>query len=279
MVDILNKLLEEYKSVITKEQLEALKAKTVAVTPTESSSPPPVNPFEPVNKFFHAVYDKSMHRNPDRDAFTHLIISVEDSYKEQGGNEAVVQVLKDVEKVTKNGIHKLEEDIAKQGVTEYLKNGLQQVEKKSLEVGGAILDKVGELEQDVQKSGGITEYVKKELVVVEQAVVPVATQATNVIIDGSAQAGGLIMDKFEQIGKDVESKGGLNNYIKAGTEETLAKGMEIGSILAASAAGFGQEAKEKGISAAFFSTMSNLANTFGKKDKSSSESGFDSDSS
>jgi len=55
--------------------------------------------------------------------------------------------------------------------------------------------------------------------------------------------------------------------------------MELGSVLAATAAGFSQEAKEKGFQAAFFSTWTNLAATFGKKDKSSSESGFDSESS
>ena len=67
-----------------------------------------------------------------------------------------------------------------------------------------------------------------------------ATQAGAIIAETGAQAGGLLMDKIEKIGKDVEAKGGVDKYLKAGTEETLAKSMELGSVLAAGAAEFNQ---------------------------------------
>lgn len=56
-------------------------------------------------------------------------MAVEDSYKEQGGNEAVVKVFKDVEELTKKQIHKIEEDISKQGVANYGKTVIHDIEQ------------------------------------------------------------------------------------------------------------------------------------------------------
>jgi len=274
--DIIAQLLKDYASVTTLDKLKELQKR---VEPTQALASPgeAASPLEPVGKFFHSVYDKTQHRDPSRDPLTHFVISVEDSYNEQGGTEAVVKVLKHVETATKEQIHKIEEDIAKQGVGEFLKGSLVEVEKAGLEVGGVLMDKYDEIDKEVKKSGGIQPYLQKEMEVVEQTVVPVATQATSVIMETGAQAGGLLLDKVEKIQKDVEKVGGVDKYLKAESEEALAKGMELGSVLAAGAAEFNQEVQEKGFQVAFLNTWTNLSKAFAPKEKSSSESFGDSD--
>jgi len=139
------------------------------------------------------------------------------------------------------------------------------------------MDQVEAVEKDVRKSGGLQEYLMKEYVVVEEVVTRVATQVGAVIVQTGSQAGGLLMDKVEQIGKDVEAKGGVDKYLKEQSEEALAKGMELGSVLAAASADFNLEVKEKGFQVAFLNTWTNLSKAFGPKEKSSSESFDDSD--
>jgi hypothetical protein len=58
---------------------------------------------------------------PEVDPFSHFILSVEDSYKEQGGSETVVKVLKDVEEITKKQIHKIEEVNISTPVSEFIR--------------------------------------------------------------------------------------------------------------------------------------------------------------
>lgn len=162
-----------------------------------------------------------------------------------------------------------------------------------MEVGGSILDAYEQLDKDVQKSGGYQEYLKKEIAVIEQVslvncfthweqtVAPVAAQAGAIVIETGSQAGGLLMDKIDQIGKDVEKKGGFEPYLKAEAELTLAKSMELGSALAAGAAEFNQEVQQKGFQVALLSAFENLGKAFAAKKeeaKSSSESGFDEES-
>jgi len=201
---------------------------------------------------------------------------VEDSYQEQGGSEGVVKVLKDIETVTKQQIAQMESDIARQGAAEYLKSGMHQVQQKGLEVGGVLLDTASELEKDIQKAGGLQAYVSKEIAVVEQSVVPVASQAGAILIEAGSQTGGLLMDKWEKVGKDVEAKGGVDKYLKAETEEAVAKSIELGSVLAAGAAEFSKEAQEKGVQVALWSAWGSISATFAEKpEKDNSEEGFD----
>jgi len=77
----------------------------------------------------------------------------------------------------------------------------------------------------------------------------------------------------------VQSKGGVDKYLKAETEETIAKGIEVGSMLAAGAASFQVEVQTKGFQAAFLSTWTTLttAITAKKEKEEGSESGFDED--
>lgn len=149
---------------------------------------------------------------------------------------------------------------------------------KGMEVGGVLIDTYEQLDKDIQKSGGYEAYLKKEIAVIEQTVAPVAAQAGAVLIETGSTAGGLLMDKFDKIGKDVEKKGGVEPYLKAEAEETLAKSIELGSVLAAGAAEFGQQAQEKGFQVAFLGAWGSIAAAFSKKEEKSSESGFDEES-
>eukprot|EP01127_Copromyxa_protea_P023130 TRINITY_DN858_c0_g1_i1.p1 TRINITY_DN858_c0_g1~~TRINITY_DN858_c0_g1_i1.p1 ORF type:complete len:380 (+),score=125.80 TRINITY_DN858_c0_g1_i1:327-1466(+) len=270
----LNTLFNEYKLIGTLDQLKAYKEKAAAVT-----TDPESNPFLPVQNFFKAVVEKNQHRAPETDPVTHFIGSVESSYKEQGGTETVLKVLKEVEELTVKQIHKIEEDIAKQGVAGYVKASAQEVEKKGMEVGGVLLDTYEQLEKDIAKAGGYQGYVQKEFVQIEQTVAPVAAQAGAVILETGSHAGGVLMDTIDKIGKDVEKKGGLEPYIKSEAENTLAKGMELGSVLAAGAVEFNQEVQQKGFQVAFFNTLESITKAFApKEEKASSESGFDEES-
>jgi len=278
-------LLVEYKGVETKTQLKPkqqpeVKPATATTSATTGTGSPSGGALNTVQNFFTSVVEKSSLRSPDVDPMTHFFNAVTESYNEQGGTESVVKTFSEISASTLQQIQTVENKIAEKGVTGFLVETLEDAEKKSLEVGGAILDGVGKLEEEAQKSGGYPELIKKEMNELNEAVAPIASQVGSVLVESGSQAGGVLLDGLEKIEKDVESKGGLPNYLKAESETAMVKGTELGSALANGAAVFGQDVQTKGFQAAVTHTWTALYATFTapKKTESSAASGFDEES-
>jgi len=206
--------------------------------------------------------------------------AVTDSYNEQGGTESVVKSLNELSETTMQQIQTVETKIGEKGVTGFLAETLEEAEKRGLEVGGVILDNVGKLDDQAQKSGGYPELIKKEMSEIEEVVAPYASQVGVILAETGSQAGGILLEGIDKIGKDVESKGGLPNYLMAESETALAKGIELSAVLANGAAIFGQEVQTKGLQGAVTDTWAALLARLTKPapKEESSASGFDEDS-